>query len=172
MDVYCPFVAPRVQIEPLIYSFHSFMALRAKWSLTPPPNFHIHTYEAMGAKCLGKDTTETSRGFFSHVRSVYFLGFLSAKDFFCLQMSVTYKKAQLLIISYLHNRPIFLLYRNLTRRFLCSVKYIPLFEKKIWKMYYFMYYFVIILFLFCVFIFERYKFLLCRCKSNRLIPFL
>lgn len=53
------FMAPAAQIEPVIHSFHSFTPICAKWPLTPPLNIHLHTYEAMGVKCLAKDTAET-----------------------------------------------------------------------------------------------------------------
>lgn len=53
------FMAHRAQIESVIHFFHSFTAICSKWPRTPPPNIHLHTYEALGVKCLAKDTTGT-----------------------------------------------------------------------------------------------------------------
>lgn len=76
LDFYCPFVAPRAQIEPIIHCSRSFMAIGAKQLLTPPPNVQLHSYAALAAKCLGQDTTETeSQSGIFYMLGQYIVGF-------------------------------------------------------------------------------------------------
>lgn len=89
------FTAPRAQIAPVIHSFHSFTPICAKWPLTPPLNINLHTYGAMEAKCLAKDTTETEipLWIFLHVEFSIFVDF-------CVYISISVSVASFTKVKY------------------------------------------------------------------------